>query len=83
MLLKMSKDKKAKLLKIMRGRRITLPKEFCNRYNLEAGDYVAVSYSKDKSLRLVPGKLVLKFTLQEENGRKTTEEIEIVSDVDE
>lgn len=62
---------KEELLKIISGNRITLPKDFRERYDLGVGDYVKAIWNDDKEggLRLLPGKVVLSVTIRSEEEK--------------
>lgn len=53
-----------KLLKILGSNRITLPKEFCKKFDLKQGDFVKAFWNEEEGLRLVPGKVIFKITIK-------------------
>ena len=54
------------LLKILQNFRVTLPKEFRERFGLKVGDFVQAQWDGDDVLKIVPGKVIFKVSIKSE-----------------
>lgn len=58
-----------KLLKILGSNRVTLPRDFCKKFDLKKGDFVKAFWNEEEGLRLVPGKVIFKITIKPEEKK--------------